>query len=89
MKYSLLFLILTLTMETFAQKTPYELSDKNQTATYQQAIDFYKQLAKASPQAKLLSYGTTDVENRSICLSYPETRSLTLPKSGKIIKEYY
>jgi hypothetical protein len=60
MKYSLLFLILTLTMETFAQKTPYELSNKNQTATYQQAIDFYKQLAKSSPQAKLLSYGTTD-----------------------------
>ncbi|MGY0039707.1 M14 family metallopeptidase [Pedobacter sp. NJ-S-72] len=60
MKHSLLFLILTLTMETFAQKTPYELSSKNQTATYQEAIDFYKLLAKASPQAKLLSYGTTD-----------------------------
>jgi len=60
MKYSLLFLILTLTMETFAQKTPYELSNKNQTTTYQEAIDFYKQLAKSSPQAKFLSYGTTD-----------------------------
>jgi hypothetical protein len=47
-------------MKTFAQKTPYELSNKNQTATYQEAIDFYKQLAKTSPQAKLLSYGTTD-----------------------------
>ncbi|KIO76486.1 hypothetical protein TH53_14730 [Pedobacter lusitanus] len=60
MKYSLLFLILTITMKTFAQQTPYELSNKNQTATYQQAIDFYKQLAKVSPQAKFLSYGTTD-----------------------------
>ncbi len=47
-------------METFAQQTPYELSNKNQTTTYQQAIDYYKQLAKSSPQAKLLSYGNTD-----------------------------
>ncbi|MBB6499674.1 M14 family metallopeptidase [Pedobacter cryoconitis] len=60
MKYFLLFLSLTLTMETFAQQTPYELSNKNQTATYQQAIDYYKQLAKTYPQAKLLSYGNTD-----------------------------
>ena len=47
-------------METFAQQTPYELSNKNQTATYEQAIAYYKQLAKVSPQAKLLTYGTTD-----------------------------
>ena len=47
-------------METFAQQTPYELGNKNQTATYEQAIAYYKQLAKVSPQAKLLSYGTTD-----------------------------
>jgi len=60
MKYPFLFLILTLTMETFAQKTPYELSNKNHTATYQEAIDFYNQLAKKSPQARFLSYGTTD-----------------------------
>ncbi|AMQ00877.1 Peptidase M14 [Pedobacter cryoconitis] len=59
MKYLLLSLIL-LTMETFAQQTPYELSNKNQTATYEQAIAYYKQLAKVSPQAKLLTYGTTD-----------------------------
>ena len=47
-------------METFAQQTPYELGNKNQTATYEQAIAYYKQLAEVSPQAKLLSYGTTD-----------------------------
>lgn len=47
-------------METFAQQTPYELSNKNQTATYEQAIAYYKQLAKVSPQAKLLTYGATD-----------------------------
>ena len=47
-------------METFAQQTPYELSNKNQTATYEQAIAYYKQLAKVSPQAKLFTYGTTD-----------------------------
>ncbi|WP_367865094.1 M14 family metallopeptidase [Pedobacter sp. WC2423] len=59
MKYLLLSLIL-LTMETFAQQTPYELGNKNQTATYEQAIAYYKQLAEVFPQAKLLSYGMTD-----------------------------
>lgn len=47
-------------METFAQQTPYELGNKNQTATYEQAIAYYKQLAEVFPQAKLLSYGMTD-----------------------------
>ena len=47
-------------MSTFAQKTPYELGNKNQTATYNEAISFYKKLAASSAQAKLLSYGNTD-----------------------------
>jgi len=47
-------------MSTFAQQTPYELGNKNQTATYDEAISFYKKLAASSPQAKLFSYGNTD-----------------------------
>ena len=47
-------------MSTFAQQTPYELGNKNQTATYNEAISFYKKLAASSAQAKLLSYGNTD-----------------------------
>lgn len=43
-----------------AQKTPYELSGKKETATYAEAISYYEKLAKSNPQAKLLTYGTTD-----------------------------
>ncbi|WP_158796487.1 M14 family metallopeptidase [Pedobacter sp. L105] len=60
MKLYLLFLFFLLPLEIFAQQTPYELGDKNQTATYDQAISFYQTLAKTYPQAKLLSYGSTD-----------------------------
>jgi len=60
MKAALPLLILFLSMKTFAQQTPYELGNKNQTATYDEAIDFYQKLAKSSPQAKLLTYGSTD-----------------------------
>ena len=47
-------------MSTFAQQTPYELGNKNQTATYDEAISFYKKLAASSSQTKLFSYGNTD-----------------------------
>jgi hypothetical protein len=60
MKAVPLFLILFLSMKTFAQQTPFELGNKNQSATYDEAIAFYQKLTKASPQAKLLTYGSTD-----------------------------
>jgi len=60
MKSFLLFLIIFFSMNTFAQQTPYEFGNKNQTATYDEAIAFYQKLAKSSPQAKLLTYGSTD-----------------------------
>lgn len=48
-------------METFAQQTPFELSNKKETTTYEAAISFYKDLAKAFPQqSKLFTYGSTD-----------------------------
>ena len=60
MKYLLLSLIAFTTLQAYAQQTPYELSLKKQTATYDQAISFYKGLTKTYPQAKLLTYGNTD-----------------------------
>jgi hypothetical protein len=60
MKYSILFLISLGSFSVFAQQTPYERGNKNQTATYDEAILFYKQLAKTYSQSKLLAYGSTD-----------------------------
>ncbi|HKG05971.1 MAG TPA: M14 family metallopeptidase, partial [Pedobacter sp.] len=38
----------------------YERSGKKETATYNEAIQYYKALDAAYPQARLLSYGSTD-----------------------------
>ncbi|WP_246834045.1 M14 family metallopeptidase [Pedobacter sp. G11] len=51
---------LFITLKTMAQKTPFEISGKTETATYNQAITFYENLAKTYPQAKLITYGNTD-----------------------------
>jgi hypothetical protein len=53
-------IMLFIAMETSAQITPYESSGKKETATYDQAIAHYTMLAKTYPQAKLLTYGSTD-----------------------------
>ncbi|WP_233260708.1 M14 family metallopeptidase [Pedobacter sp. HMWF019] len=47
-------------MKASAQQTPFELSNKQETATYPQVIEHYEKLARAYPQAKLFTYGTTD-----------------------------
>jgi len=60
MKKFLVFWLLSITLQSMAQKTPYELSGKKETATYAEAISYYEKLAKSNPQAKLLTYGTTD-----------------------------
>jgi hypothetical protein len=60
MKRLSILLILLMAMETSAQVTPYESSGKKETATYDQAIAHYTSLAKTYPQAKLLTYGSTD-----------------------------
>ncbi|RZK63523.1 MAG: hypothetical protein EOO95_13290, partial [Pedobacter sp.] len=43
-----------------AQKTPFENSGKKETTTYDAAIAYYENIAKNYPQAKLLTYGSTD-----------------------------
>jgi hypothetical protein len=47
-------------METFAQKTPFENSNGQETATYPEVIKYYRAVAKQYPQAKLIEYGPTD-----------------------------
>ncbi|MFP5079174.1 M14 family metallopeptidase [Pedobacter sp. JCM 36344] len=60
MRRLITLLMLLMAIETSAQITPYETSGKKETATYDQAIAYYTLLAKTYPQAKLLSYGSTD-----------------------------
>ncbi|WP_343522580.1 M14 family metallopeptidase [Pedobacter sp.] len=52
--------LLSMRLKAIAQKTPFELSGKTGTTTYTEAISYYENLAKAYPQAKLLTYGQTD-----------------------------
>ena len=42
-------------------KTPYEKGNGNQTATYDEAIDWYQRLDAAYEEVKMMPYGTTDV----------------------------
>ncbi len=61
LKIGLLLFSMIVVNNTFAQITPYEASNKMATATYDEAIKYYEQLAKAHPkQSKLLTYGMTD-----------------------------
>ncbi|MGF1923270.1 MAG: M14 family metallopeptidase [Bacteroidia bacterium] len=59
-KLSFLFLLF-LSIKAVGQQTPFERSEKKETATYSEAIAFYEQLSRNFPQqAKLLTYGSTD-----------------------------
>jgi hypothetical protein len=60
LKHSLCLLLFFIIMDASAQLTPYEVSGRKETATYQQAIQYYKDLDAAYPQAKLLTCGLTD-----------------------------
>ncbi|KQN37265.1 hypothetical protein ASE92_20225 [Pedobacter sp. Leaf41] len=51
---------LILSFETMAQKIPFENGGKKETTTYDAAIAYYENIAKNYPQAKLLTYGSTD-----------------------------
>ena len=52
--------LLWLAMPVIAQDTPFEKSNKTETATYPQVIAYYRQLAKQYSQSKLITYGLTD-----------------------------
>ena len=57
--FYLIFLV-CLGMQSFAQQTPFENSQKQATATYPEVIKYYQALDAAYPQAKLITYGPTD-----------------------------
>ncbi len=63
MKKPILSLLLSvLSICSFAQLTPFEISEsKNVTATYAQVISYYKNLDQKYEQCKLLTYGPTDI----------------------------
>ncbi|AKD01882.1 M14 family metallopeptidase [Pontibacter korlensis] len=42
-------------------KTPYEQGNGNQTATYEEAIEWYQKLDQAYDEVKMMPYGSTDV----------------------------
>ena len=44
-----------------AYKTPFELGTGNETATYEETIDFYIRLAKEFPEINIQSIGETDI----------------------------
>lgn len=53
--------LFAISIQTFAQITPFEASKGQKTATYQECINYYKQLDLAHDELKMLSYGITDV----------------------------
>ncbi|UPQ79115.1 M14 family metallopeptidase [Flavobacterium azooxidireducens] len=65
MEKNLIIYFLLTSFFTFSQKsdaflTPYEKGNKNQTAMYQEAIDFYNSLTKEFKTIKLMEMGLTD-----------------------------
>jgi hypothetical protein len=60
MRKLIVFCLLSMKLKAAAQKTPFELSGKIETTTYSAAISYYQNLAKTYPEARLLSYGSTD-----------------------------
>ncbi len=60
MKFLFSFLFLGLFFTSFAQQTPFEKSNGRESATYFQAIEFYKNLDKASSKILVKEMGQTD-----------------------------
>ncbi len=68
MKFSIRLLLILLLLscesqeerETSAYKTKFEISNGEETATYQETIDFYIQLAKEFPEINIQTIGETD-----------------------------
>ncbi len=54
------FIFLLVSYYSFAQQTPFEKSNGKETATYFEAIAFYKNLDKHSSKLLMKQMGTTD-----------------------------
>ena len=60
LKSVLLFIISTIAFISRGQKTPFELGNGNQSATYYECISYYKKLALSNERVSVLTYGKTD-----------------------------
>jgi hypothetical protein len=60
-KNSITFLLLLLFQGSWAQPTPYEQGNGNQSSSYGEAIAWYQQLAKSSARVRIDSVGRTDI----------------------------
>ena len=60
MKPFYLIFLLSLSLQSFGQETPFEKSQRKATATYPEVIKYYQALDETYPQAKLITYGATD-----------------------------
>src|SRR6188768_3741646 len=60
MKIVYLFLFLAFPASAFSQQTPFEKSNGKESATYLQAIEFYKNLDKKSSKILMKEMGPTD-----------------------------
>ncbi|SDK64765.1 Zinc carboxypeptidase [Catalinimonas alkaloidigena] len=81
------FLLFSTAMAQSLQ-TPYERGNGNQTATYEEAIQFARTLADASPRIQVLEYGTTDIGKPLHLIVYSQSGEFDparLKDQGKVI----
>ncbi|MEJ1223792.1 M14 family metallopeptidase [Sediminicola sp. 1XM1-17] len=91
MRYFLVFSILCLLLscdkkieDKIAEyPTPFEKSNGNQTATYQEVIDFYMQLAKEFPAINVQTIGETDSGKPLHIVTYNMDSDFNFAKIGK------
>jgi len=81
MKKLLLFVFLS--QSVFAQITPYEKSKETETATYDEIIQFYRELDRKYEQASLVEVGTTDI-GKPLHLFVLSANKIFKPQSGKV-----
>lgn len=81
--FSFLFLIVYL-YRPYAQdlRTPFERNN-NQTATYEECIEFYKKLAKSSSAVKIVEAGPSDVDRPLMTVVLSSRKAFTPQKTRK------
>lgn len=78
-----LLLLVFLSQSVFAQITPYEKSKEQETATYDEIIQFYRELDKKYDQASLIEVGTTDI-GKPLHLFILSANKIFKPQSDKV-----
>ena len=63
--------------------TPYELSSRSETATYEETLDFYKKLAKEFPSINMQTIGTTDSGLPLHVVTFNEEGNFNFKKLGE------